>query len=320
MRQLIFTLLFINSFLFGQTVADFENFGIPQDSFLNGSDGVEGFDSGNIFLPNNFQDFGSFTAWDGWSISTMTDITTPGFTNDFSSIAGSGFDNSLTYATTFVQGWSTIELTNEAAGGEVEGFYINNSTYAFLSMQDGDSFAKKFGGATGDDPDFFLLTIKKYLDGNLSEDSINFYLADYRFTDNSQDYIIDEWTYVDLSSFGNLDSLYFTLSSSDNGAFGMNTPAYFCIDNVITADIISSNTNIDFTNTMKVYPNPVTNHLTIESTSEIESLEIYDTNGRKILGQKSNDNSIDVSHLSAGSYIIRCITDQGIEISPFIKS
>jgi hypothetical protein len=32
-------------------------------------------------------------------------------------------------------------------------------TYAALSMRDGDGFAKQFGGASGDDPDYFLLTI-----------------------------------------------------------------------------------------------------------------------------------------------------------------
>ncbi|MEZ4953573.1 MAG: DUF4465 domain-containing protein [Saprospiraceae bacterium] len=30
---------------------------------------------------------------------------------------------------------------------------------------------------------------------------------------------------------GHVDSL-FTLSSSDAGVFGMNTPAYFCLDNL----------------------------------------------------------------------------------------
>jgi hypothetical protein len=42
---------------------------------------------------------------------------------------------------------------------------------------------------------------------------------------------IDKWTYVDLTEFGKVDAIFFTLTSSDNGDYGMNTPAYFCMDN-----------------------------------------------------------------------------------------
>lgn len=74
-------------------------------------------------------------------------------------------------------------------------------------MLEGDGFVKKFGGEFGDDFDFFFLIIKKYFGGELSIDSVNFYLVDYWFEDNSQDYIVEEWIYVDLSIFGNVDSL-----------------------------------------------------------------------------------------------------------------
>jgi hypothetical protein len=60
---------------------------------------------------------------------------------------------------------------------------------------------------------------------------VEFYLADFRFADNSQDYILDSWGFVDLSALGTVDFLEFDLSSSDNGAFGMNTPGYFALDN-----------------------------------------------------------------------------------------
>lgn len=59
---------------------------------------------------------------------------------------------------------------------------------------------------------------------------VEFYLADYRFTD---DYIIDEWTWVDLSGLGDVVGLEFYLSSSDNNAGGMKTPGYFAMDTVI---------------------------------------------------------------------------------------
>ena len=61
---------------------------------------------------------------------------------------------------------------------------------------------------------------------------MDFYLADYRFSDNSKDYIVKDWTFVDLSSLGAVTKLQFALSSSDTGQFGMNTPAYMAMDSM----------------------------------------------------------------------------------------
>jgi hypothetical protein len=99
-------------------------------------------------------------------------------------------------------------------------------------MSNGDSFSKRFGGTSGNDPDFFRLTVEGLVGGNPVSPVVEFFLADYRFADNSQDYIVDEWTWVDLSSLGEVDGLRFSLDSTDNGSFGMNTPAYFAVDNM----------------------------------------------------------------------------------------
>ena len=64
-----------------------------------------------------------------------------------------------------------------------------------------------------------------------SSDTLEFLLADYRFDDNSKDYIVTDWRYIDLSSLGWVKSVKFYISSTDNGSFGMNTPGYFCLDN-----------------------------------------------------------------------------------------
>jgi hypothetical protein len=98
-------------------------------------------------------------------------------------------------------------------------------------MKNGDVVAKKFGGVTGTDPDWFKLTITGSLNGNPSAQSVDLYLADFRSPDTTQHYIVKDWQWVDLSSLGNVNEVQFTLSSSDTGSFGMNTPAYFAIDN-----------------------------------------------------------------------------------------
>ena len=304
---------------FAQTTSTFEDFNLPVDSFLNGSDGSGGFTNGNLFLPNNYNT--EWNSWDGWAISTDIDTQTPGFMNQYSAISGGGFDNSSAYATTFVAGQSTLELQGAAKSGTVEGFYINNGTYPYLSMKDGDSFAKKFGGPTGDDPDYFLLTIKKSLDGQIGADSINFFLADYRDSDNSKDYIINEWTFIDLTSLGQVDELIFSLSSSDVGQFGMNTPAYFCIDNLTTMDNGSSSTNLINKLDVAVYPNPTTDLLIVDWQEEVANAQITNLFGQVFKAEllQKGKNSLAVSDLPNGAYFLQVKTKEGIATQKFIK-
>lgn len=304
MKTILLLLLSISSFtLLAQTTSDFENFVIDENvGFLNGSDGSGGFQSGNLFFPNNF-DF-TYISWSGWAISNATDNTTPGFTNQYSAIPGMGQDGSPNYATSFSFGANEIDLTGDATGNRMNGMYVTNSTYAYLSMRDGDAFAKKFGGATGDDPDFFLLTIKGVSNGEVTQDSVNFYLADYRADDNSMDYLVDEWTYIDLTTLGDIDVLQLSLSSSDNGQFGMNTPAFFCVDNLETSDGTSSLSIFD-ENQIKVYPNPASDVITIEGMEGPYNYEIIDQTGKKLVsGQNFGTSNIDINAINKGLYFV----------------
>jgi len=322
MKQ-IFTILLLALFSFSnaQTTSDFENFNLAQDSSLNGDDLSGGFTAGNIFLPNNFNS--NYGSWSGWSISSRTDVTTPGFMNDLSAITGSGFDGSLSYAVAFIFGPQRIILEGAAAGEVVEGFYITNGTYPFLSMRDGDGFAKKFGGISGDDPDYFLLTIKAYSNGQLSTDSVDFYLADYRFEDNTQDYIVNEWTYVDLTSLGNVDSLDFKLSSTDVGAYGMNTPAYFCIDNFKTTDGVSSVNSIAQSTDFELFPNPALEFFNVKNKNqEVVNISFFDITGR-LLVEKTSSNyieQINISSFPKGSYFVKIQTEENILTDILIKN
>jgi hypothetical protein len=211
-------------------IVSFEDLALPQNSFYNGSDGAGSFTSQCTFFNNNYNT--EFKSWSGWSYSNKMDTTTPGFANQYSSIVGMG-SNSPTYgvAYTFKPGDAFIKLPTGYSPKSME---ITNTSYAALSMRNGDQFAKKFGGATGNDPDFFLLTIIGLDTQGKETGKVEFYLADYRFSDNAKDYIVKTWQKVNLSRLRGATKLSFSLTSSDsNPQFGLNTPAYFAIDNLI---------------------------------------------------------------------------------------
>lgn len=112
---------------------------------------------------------------------------------------------------------------------------LTNTTTAYRSMENGDFFAKQFGGTSGDDPDFFDLILTGYTAPNATGSvtgSVTFRLADFTFADNTQDYIVDTWTSVDLTGLGPAASVGLSWDSSDVGGFGINTPTYVAIDNL----------------------------------------------------------------------------------------
>ncbi|MEW4568868.1 DUF4465 domain-containing protein [Tautonia sp. JC769] len=214
---------------------DFSDLTLGSESFDNGSDGSGGFTSKGVFFRNSYNP--TWQTWSGWSYSNRTDNTTAGFGNQFSSFAGGDASGDGNYAVAYGQSPSSVrfDLPEPAPGRAPVGMSarFTNTTYTALSMRDGDQFGKAFGGPTGNDPDFFLLTIVGYSGAGASGDvlgEVDFYLADFRSDDNSLDYILEDWATVDLSSLIGAQSLGFRLTSSDVGTFGMNTPAYFAMD------------------------------------------------------------------------------------------
>jgi hypothetical protein len=199
-----------------------------------GADGSGGFTSQGVFFENTYTDYGGgFFAWSGWAVSNHTDTTTPGYGNQFSAITGGGAAGSAFYGVSFVVGSDSEPTVLLPARAEPVSMQITNTTYAALSMLHGDGFAKKFGGTDGHDPDWFKLTVTGLDDGGASVGTVELYLADYRFEDDGQDYIVQEWTDLDLTPLAAARALRFELSSSDVGTYGINTPAYFAMDNLV---------------------------------------------------------------------------------------
>ena len=208
------------------SIATFDDKSLAADSYWNGSDSSGGFFSGGMTFPNSFTDWGGgWVSWSGWAYCNKTDTTTAGFGNQYSAIAGIGAQGSSNYGVAYNDVGGDPATVTLPLATTVLGAYFTNTTYAYLSMRDGDSYAKKFV-----DGDWFLLEITGLdADGNPTAGSpVDCYLADYR---SGKTYLANTWDWVDLTSLGdNVCSLQFDLSSSDVGSFGMNTPGYFAMD------------------------------------------------------------------------------------------
>ena len=80
--------------------------------------------------------------------------------------------------------------------------------------------------------------------------------------------------------------------------------------------------DVTYSNNITVYPNPVQDNLNIKMTDDnkLDLIDIYDINGKKVMHQFINaNNTIDVSRLSSGNYILHAQSGKTIYTTKFIK-
>ena len=296
------------------TTTSLEEYSLSINSYIN-YESTGWFGSSPFFFNNQYDN--TFDYWSaGWAVSNVKDSITSGFVNMYASASGSGQAQSDNY---LVGQQNAVLFTTY----EIDGFYINNSTYAYKSMELGDAFAKKFGGASGNDPDYFKLTISGYANGVTTQDTIEVYLADFRFVNNEQDYILNDWIWVDVSKITTglnyTDTLIFKLSSSDVGQFGYNTPLFFCADNFKSGDFLWGSTKkLSVMESIGLVPNPAKEFLAVSvGGSDVFSHEILSIDGKTVL--VSCENNINVSELPQGSYFVKTTTSKKVITTKFIK-
>lgn len=111
------------------------------------------------------------------------------------------------------------------------GVYVCNHPWAYYNCLNGGGSASAF-----EQGDYFELTaVGVTAEGN--EVSTSIHLAE--FVDRGLE-AANDWTFFDLSSLGEVVSVYFTLNSTDSGDWGMNTAAYFCMDKFQVEDGITT--------------------------------------------------------------------------------
>lgn len=291
------------------TTIDFEDLTLPAvDTFYTGEDFAEQFVSQNVIFGNYYEETAWGYYWNGFSYSNMTDNTTGGFDNQYSAFAGQGANGSANYAIFY----PSDTITFPGIGAEFGNAAITNTTYAGISMRDGDMFAKQFGSPNGADglpdgtngEDYFYITVYGWAQDLNLVDSIEIYLADFRFADNNDDYILDEWTNFDFSDLNGSKYLTFKFTSSDVGSFGINTPQYFAMDNIEYSEMVNNLYEEQLIST--IYPNPATEYVVVKGLAG--ALTITDINGRLMNKIQHEGNSkLSVSDYPSGVYFI-CLT------------
>ncbi len=312
-KNLFLTSVLIAMFSFAlnaQTPFNFETLTLPSQGYWNGSDESGLFGDNEISFYNNYNsDWGS---WSGFSFAYDT-ITSDSQYAAFADseeghVFGIGYVPSDWQSGTYDNIPIVCKFTNSV---EIQSVDITNNKKTADVIINGDS---DFGDPAFSEGDYFKIVIKGFYNGDTTG-IVSFFLADYT-AGNS--YVTDTWNTVNLSSFGITDSLKFNLVSTHTGSYGMNTPAYFCIDN-IKYNYPASVNNLSGTE-ISVYPNPAVDNINITNISNSD-ISISDISG-KIVFRKSNCNeteSINLSNIKPGIYFITLRNNNKVITEKFIK-
>lgn len=313
------TLLAFSS-LQAQTTVNFEDLTLPKvDTFYNGSDFAGEFISAGVTFNVNFDATYNFWAG-GFAYSNMRNDTTPGFSNLYSAYPASGSNGSDIYGVNTDGDTLFFPSPSDLISAE-----FANTTYAYLSMKNGDAFGKVFGSpndANGDPDgtngeDFFYITIYGHNATGTIVDSLNFDFADFTSSNSADHYILDIWKEKDLSELKNISYLTFNYFSSDIGSGGMNTPKFFALDNLIYKATTVGLSNEELAS-FNVYPNPASTSININGEKGFYS--IYNINGEELLKFNNNGTTkLDISGLNSGLYFIKNLDTPSIARKLIIK-
>ncbi len=306
--------LFAISSAQAQYVIGFEDLEVPESGYFNGSvnhsgtlSQTERFDYTSevgvfrvYYTPENGYDY-----WSGTAYSNQTDLETADWTN-FSAYAdypnGGGAEGTDNYAIGYMYNADTVsfQLVTCQCYPAILGMYVSNSVWAYRYMAgtDGSGFGMYETG------DYYKLIFKNL---GSPEKIVEFYLADFT---NGNSYIIDDWTWVDLSTLGICISLEISYETSDPW-----TPTYYCADEM-QVDYTSEIENV-VKNEIQIFPNPVSSLLTVNSDFMVYSLEIKDLSGR--IQKTEHSNVVSVADLSPGIYFATIHTAEGQFTRKFIK-
>lgn len=162
--------------------------------------------------------------------SQWHDMTTAGYLNQCSvyytdkATQMGGHNGSATFGVVYSATALKFDLKRAAV---IESLYVNNSTYAALSMKKGDDYSMKhhYGNKA-----WFKVIFTGVDAADVETGKVECYLSDFR--EMYSPGLLNKWTKVDLSVLGVVQQVKISFEGSDVGDWGLNTPAYVCIDDI----------------------------------------------------------------------------------------
>lgn len=164
-----------------------------------------------------------------FSSSTVLDISNATF-SDYSGCAKVYITDEKGY---YVKNPGTdTSVTGDSESAYFDSVYINNTTYDFLTMKNGNNYANALNE---ENQGWFKVQFIAFDDDDPNAMPVGHteaYLANFR-KGLADDYygIIDTWTEVDLSMLPECSILVINFAGSDVGEYGLNTPGYCALDN-----------------------------------------------------------------------------------------
>ncbi|MFK8058182.1 MAG: T9SS type A sorting domain-containing protein, partial [Saprospiraceae bacterium] len=71
---------------------------------------------------------------------------------------------------------------------------------------------------------------------------------------------------------------------------------------------------------VSIFPNPVSTELTIQSSVDVQSVEVFNMNGQRVINNVVvTTNTLSTADLAPGTYILRVVTAEGVGTSTFVK-
>jgi hypothetical protein len=112
-----------------------------------------------------------------------------------------------------------------------------------------------------------------------------------------------------------------TFTATSNGEYAVVITENTCTDTSVCVTVSSVSLNVNETKGfIKVYPSPVQNELFIELNNQaITKIDILDLSGKIVKSINTIQNSIDISDLNQGIYVLTAYTQYGISNTRFVK-
>lgn len=229
---------------------------------------------------------------------------------------------------TFVSGHVTVSATND--GHQLEAYLLGNDshcyhinmTYTVPTMEDATDTIE------------FTVANAELVDALASDGLFQFYGDDeteyyhcyltanasqiegsYEFADFNTDYTS---VYEDETRVSIVEG-HFTVTATATGytvdayLLGANLHCYH-VTMIYTSEGISTVNNV----TVNVYPNPATDVLHVEANG-INRIDVIDLAGRIVLSSTQAQNTINISSLANGIYMLRTSTMEGVNVQKIVK-